>query len=503
MTRAAWLTTLALLIGCGDDASPDAGEPDAASSDAGEPDAGGPVDAAAIDDAAVDDAAIDDAGPSVAVRIDDLAARPSPRSVLSYFVEWRTDRPTRTELRVRCGAADAPLHEASMDGDGERTTHEVFVMGLLAEQPCAFTAVARRGAASDEATVEVRVAALPEEIPDGIVTGAADRSLARPGWTLLGLADRASDRPLVVVALDLEGRVRWYRISEGDRRGGAQEVSAQPEGLLVGSAVRFEMRVWGWDGEELWIHPGAGAHHDVRRHPGRGHLTYLTHGEGSCYGSAVPGGVTRWDLAAAEVAWTWWICDHYVPRKRGPDWAHLNSLAPVPGRDALLLSLRHQDHVILVDEPTGAVVWRLGEEGDFAMPESARFEQQHGADWLGDGRVLLFDNGAAGRRESSRALEIEIDEVAMTARVAWQHAPPEGWWAPFWGDADRLDSGTTLITFGGPSAGERAHVIEVTDDGRRALHLTLPDGWGTYRAKRIDPPPTMISVDELPRGLVR
>ena len=103
------------------------------------------------------------------------------------------------------------------------------------------------------------------------------------------------------------------------------------------------------------------------------------------------------------------------------------------------------------------------------------FARQHDVHDLGDGRILLFDNGNGGPEARSRALELELDTVAWTAENAWQFEHPDQVYAGAQGSAIRLDNGNTLIawgTAGTPEFGTR--VTEVTQEGQISMEVRLP-----------------------------
>jgi hypothetical protein len=98
-----------------------------------------------------------------------------------------------------------------------------------------------------------------------------------------------------------------------------------------------------------------------------------------------------------------------------------------------------------------------------------------------DGRrthnILLFDNGNLHDPPRSRAVEYAVDEEAMTAELVWSH--DDGRYTSYFGSAERLDNGNTLISWG---ALHDPLVTEVTRDGEQVFTLSLPPGQRTYRA---------------------
>jgi arylsulfate sulfotransferase len=147
------------------------------------------------------------------------------------------------------------------------------------------------------------------------------------------------------------------------------------------------------------------------------------------------------------------------------DWAHANAVVRVPGEDAVLVSMRHQDAVIKLDLATGNVRWILGNHDGWPAalqpllltPEGRGFAwqyHQHAPFPLADGRVVLFDNGNAQRTTPysndpvvpnyTRLVAFEVDESARTVRQVGQYV--EGLPTPLY--ADTLGNADVLPTTG-------------------------------------------------------
>ena len=144
-----------------------------------------------------------------------------------------------------------------------------------------------------------------------------------------------------------------------------------------------------------------------------------------------------------------------------------------------------------IDYATGEVVWRLGEGGDFELTDGVWFKEQHAPSLVEDGELLIYDNLGDGR--IARAVQYRLDEDAMTAEQVWAYGgedSAEGWLSEYWGDADRLPNGNTLITAG---ANDLNSVFEVTDEGELVWwlqheHAGDEDDNTMYRSERITPP---------------
>jgi len=123
--------------------------------------------------------------------------------------------------------------------------------------------------------------------------------------------------------------------------------------------------------------------------------------------------------------------------------------------------------IVKIDVSTGNVMWQMGPGLDFTWigedeDEDVWFRLQHGPIRLPNGNLLLFDNGN-GRYGMdcrlgswSRALELEVDEDAMTVEPVWEHRVP---FSQAMGNVERLPTGETFIY-----NGWMGDAVEVTPD---------------------------------------
>ena len=136
----------------------------------------------------------------------------------------------------------------------------------------------------------------------------------------------------------------------------------------------------------------------------------------------------------------------------------------------------------------------LVDDNGAPIPYSEAFYGQHAPQQLGNGNILLFDNGIlfgqlehffpdpfAFARPWSRALELELDFVNNEARVVWQYthncgdpSNAYGWaFAPVVSNAIRLDNEHTLINFG--SAGNIIAGMQGAPQTHRIVEVGSPD----------------------------
>jgi hypothetical protein len=141
----------------------------------------------------------------------------------------------------------------------------------------------------------------------------------------------------------------------------------------------------------------------------------------------------------------------------------------------VLVSLRHQDAIVVIDWRTRRPVWAWG-RGELSGP--------HDATWLSNGNILIFDNGIA--RQWSRVVELD----PLRHRIVWEYRMPDpsDFYTLRHGSAQRLANGNTLIAYS-----EQARVFEVTAEGEIVwdFRSRRVDRDGApivvYRARRLEP----------------
>jgi len=437
-----------------------------------------------------------DTPPPPPVEVTGLVTALNPANVLSYFVVWTTDRPATTVVDVDCGD-----YTATIASEDVAMAHEVLVLGLYPKADCVFDVggVAEDGGVgSMEVPVKVGVAPAPLPALDLVVRD-ADR--IQPGWTAFNLSNTVTAVPPILAVVDDEGRYRWYHVRSTGASASAMVVRRVPVGFLVGGGSDGGVTwpaIIDLEGRVVWEGQLEDEHHEILPWGDGGDLIYLGKTKDCPEGIGETATVVVHDRETGETAWEWALCHHFTPEDGKGDWDHSNAIDPFPGDDALLLSVRNINRVFKVDLETEEVLWTLGDGGDFTRTDDGEdppFLRQHAAELVGDDRIILFDNGKKGVRESSGAVELEFDEETMEYRVAWSWYPEPPIFAKVWGDADRLENGNTLITFGRRETLD-THLIEVTHDGDRVWELVPPTGWGSYRADRIEPLPAGIVLTQ-------
>ncbi len=131
-------------------------------------------------------------------------------------------------------------------------------------------------------------------------------------------------------------------------------------------------------------------------------------------------GTLMWSWSPFEVA-----NPAYDPEilNRLTDWGHANAIAIAPDGN-FLISFRDFSQVWKVNATTGELIWRLGKNGDFDMPEESFFIRQHSIHFNTNGDLMLFDNGDREIRPESRIVAFSLDEANKMATPTLQITLP-------------------------------------------------------------------------------
>ena len=115
------------------------------------------------------------------------------------------------------------------------------------------------------------------------------------------------------------------------------------------------------------------------------------------------------------------------------DYLHWNAMQ-FDEHGGLLLSFRNRNQIVRLRPDDWSIHWKLGgEDGDFTLTDPGwnGFHVQHDVHDLGNGRILLFDNGIFNNNGFlSRALELTLDTVNFTAQNSWQFDHPDQAFTP-------------------------------------------------------------------------
>jgi hypothetical protein len=232
-------------------------------------------------------------------------------------------------------------------------------------------------------------------------------------------------------------------------------------------------------GNVVWEHRDPYQHHDGRRTRDGGAIylslerlpdDVVTQVKGGLAGSENDG---MWADIIVEVdregdiVWTWSAAKHLdfetdtiPPNFTRYEWTHGNTIVPI-AEDKVMVSFRSISVVGIIDKRSGEFVWKIGPE---------ILAQQHDPSMLGNGNVLIFDNGILKSnisRPYSRVIEIDLN----TNEIVWEYkeAPYYNFFSPHISGARRLPNGNTLIT-----EGAFGRIFQVTMDGEVVWEYVNP-----------------------------
>lgn len=172
--------------------------------------------------------------------------------------------------------------------------------------------------------------------------------------------------------------------------------------------------------------------------------------------------------------------------------SHINALE-LDYDGNLLISSRQLSEITKVNRMTGEIMWRLGgkkNQFQFINDNEANaptyFSMMHCIRRLPNGNIILFDNGNQHQPQYSRAVEYELDEVNKTAKLVWEWRHTPDIFSASMASVQRLDSGETLIGWGGPLKTGEPSITEINKNGEVTFELSLPDGTTNYRAYKFE-----------------
>jgi hypothetical protein len=183
------------------------------------------------------------------------------------------------------------------------------------------------------------------------------------------------------------------------------------------------------------------------------------------------------------------------------DSVHVNSIEL--DRDGnLLVSARNTSTIYKVDRTTGAIRWRLGgKHSDFKMGAGTTFALQHDARRQPDGTITIFDDGTAPG--TSRAIVLDIDEVALTATLVRSYGHPHAKLAMSQGNTQVLPNGNVFVGWG-----STGYASEFSAAGQLLFDADFSGSIQSYRCFRFPwiarpTQPPALAVDPATNGTVK
>ena len=478
-----------------------------------------------------------DDGPTTitGLKIDD-----NPKSVLSAFVSWTTDKPG--DSVVQFGQSK---YEWEISDSTPVTSHKVLIIGMYAGKSYQVKAMSSHGGTPVSATGSYTTKALPSQIPVATVP-INDTTKSQPGWTLMNVIASSStmgpisNSPAAAVMYDATGQPVWYYIdgTTGDY-GGAIATHLTDKGVLLGPVVGQSSSGGGLPGKGSGGSSGA-VGESPREVDFAGNTIWeckdpLCGGKGGLTHEAIKLSngdhvVDRWkDMSSASmdsdptfeeldstgnVVWSLTF-SKLVPKPSNVsgDWCHGNSITIDIANDVVYANCRFMGLVKTSYKNPNSLIWFLPASYGKATgtltfsPTSSQYSDTHDPEIHDDGTIIFFDNGGysasmmpGGSTPTyhSRAVEYKIDETQKTATLVWEFPGTftvdswykSNWYNSYYGDANRQPNGNVIITSGsvGTNVGD-CRVFEVTKtDGKVVWEFRMPASFGVYRANRITPP---------------
>jgi len=326
----------------------------------------------------------------------------------------------------------------------------------------------------------------PTDNPEDQGVTSRDEQAATEGLNLYSTRHEAS-----ALLVDMDGEVvhRWEAPDADEPQRRWMHVEPLPTGELLAIAKDKDLTKHAWDSSVVWRRD-LRAHHDLAVHDD-GRIFVLTREEDELEvaGRTLPILADSVTILSPEgeaqrtIELVPLMRDHLDERRLSRlaraveagttpphrlvqagqvgDVLHTNSIAfldrdieGVAPAGSVLLSFRNADRVAILSPELDEVLWAWGQ---------GELDAQHDATQLGNGNVLLFDNGML--RGTSRVVEVD----PRTDEIAWSYGPDD-LFTRLRGGAQELPSGNILIT-----ESDRGHVVEVTREGEQVWEYWNPD----------------------------
>jgi hypothetical protein len=346
---------------------------------------------------------------------------------------------------------------------------------------------------------------------------------AYDGYNLFVLTERfnilAANHYAVI--MDMDGNIIHEKyIGSGMLAADVPAEMIGPRDVLVGTPTGAA--IWNLDDDSLRILSGIAGHHEYEYNERDNtffvieYKTVNIDGTDYLYDEIVEyteSGVEVWSLDTSTFIDPSDWCPYQDFFEGQLDVTHGNSIFFDQEDDMIYFNARNTNTFYKIDHATGDVLWALGEHGDFDLYDSYGIHREdiffhsHAVERVDNSTFILYDNDYHNQTDfwsqRSRMIEIEVDEVEMTASVSWVYTAPITYYSSLWGDADRLPNGNRLGVFGTythPETTLGARLLEVDEDGNIVWEMNFPPAigiyYGIYRAERIQLTPTLSSPED-------
>lgn len=388
------------------------------------------------------------------------------------IVRWTTAE--ATVGRVEFGRDESYGQVTNLTASG--TEHEVLLLGMTADTEVHFRVLAGvDGSELPTRDYSITTLSLPSGMPQAIVSGEVTDQ-----WAYQVVPFQGSVK--YVTILDTLGNVIWYYQPATDGVLMKSVLTHDRKAVLLGNAGaegRVDLSQLEWislDGSTVTTVAAPQFDHDLIELPdgtvGMISVETITRDDGTFWSADR---IVEYapDGTFTEIFNAW---DQLDPEGLGfelrSNWTHANGIEYSATDDSYYLSMKEIGSLAKIPRSTGVPDWILnGVFNEFEFLDGAEVgAMQHQFEVLGEGHLLLFDNGPP-ERGYSRAVEWQLDTDAMTATQLWEYVrvPPIYIYAK--GDVHRFADESTQVTWS--TSGE----IQLVDtSGSLLWQLNLPLG---------------------------
>jgi len=363
-------------------------------------------------------------------------------------LSWNAE--VEDDVTVHYGAGGA-LDSAITDTEDGSVDHRVVLWGLLPDTEYGYRVEGTLQGAAATADGTFTTGPIDASLPD-IAIEVFDEDLAPDALLLTSLLSS----PLSVVALDTEGRYRWWHLDDREETAiGRATIAPNGQAIVYNAFPMYgidspthELVQVSFDGSlEVSTHTPE-SHHDFARLED-GSLAYLAEHIQAVEGDDIVGDRIM-ELQAdgtTRQVWSTWDDIPFDPDEVPPgvDWTHCGALRYEASELAYYVSSRNLSAIWKIDRLTGELLWTLGgPRSDFELQGPGALPSgQHNVEAV-DGGLLVFDNGDAATMRS-RAVEYAL--VDSFATEAWSFAATPSIYNFAMGDVHRFESGVTAVTW--------------------------------------------------------
>ena len=202
---------------------------------------------------------------------------------------------------------------------------------------------------------------------------------------------------------------------------------------------------------------------------------------GGAKDTVVGDGILVMDTKGKKI-WQWSVFDAVDPLKDAKilkdkkDWMHANSVS-FDKDGNYLMSFYNNGQIWKINATTGAVMWKFGKEGTFAMPADCQFSMAHAAHINGDGDLMFFNNGID--KHQSEVYAMKLNERAQTAQTDIHIKLPQEVYNDRMGSAYLVNDTTVLVCCS-------KHHITVLADKKGTLLWSLDTAIPPYRVEFVE-----------------